>query len=461
MNRADIEAPALDALRDRVKGPVFRPADEGYDEERSGYQTADRHRPDVVVGAVDAEDVRVAVEFAGEHGLPVAVQATGHGLPLAADGGLLVSTRRMTEVQVDPDRATAWLAAGVRWAQVVQETAKHELAPLSGSAPHVGAVSYTLGGGIGLLARKYGYAVDRVRAIEVVTADARLRLVTPDSDPDLFWALCGGRANFGVVTRLEIGLVPVTRLYGGGMYFDAEHIPALLETYRQWVTTVPDELTSSVAMVPMPDVPALPEPLRGRHIAHVRIAYLGDAAEGERLVAPLREVGPRLIDAIGELPYTESGTIHNEPDRPAPYHSTHALLRELDPATIRSVLELAGPGAPDACVLEIRHLGGALAEPPAVPNSVGHREATFVLAMLSILDDAGADPVLPAHRRFADLVAPWSVGTSVNFLYGRNAADEEVRTAYRPADLRRLTELKARYDPANLFRLNHNIPPAG
>ncbi|WP_244165137.1 FAD-binding oxidoreductase, partial [Streptomyces silaceus] len=198
------------------------------------------------MGAADAGDVAAAVDFAVGQGLPVAVMGTGHGLSAALEGGVLITTRRMAEVRVDPETGTAWLQAGVRWEQVVTEAARFGLAPLNGSAPHVGAVSYVLGGGLPLLGRTFGYAADRVRRIEVVTPDAQTRQVTPDSDPDLFFALLGARDNFGVVTGLEIGLVPVTRIYGGGLYYAAEHVEDVLATWRTWTTTLPDTMNSSI-----------------------------------------------------------------------------------------------------------------------------------------------------------------------------------------------------------------------
>ncbi|WP_207939032.1 FAD-binding oxidoreductase [Actinomadura darangshiensis] len=439
-------------MLDTIEGPVFEPGADGYDDERTGFQTADPHRPSVIVGAVNADDVAAAVRHAAEHGLPVAVQNTGHGLPLAAAGGLLISTRRMTGLRVDPEARTAWIEAGVRWGQVVEEAGKHGLAPLSGSSPGVGAVSYTLGGGVGLLSRLYGYAADQVRSIDVVTADGRARHVTPGDD--LFWALLGGRANFGVVTSLEIGLVPVARLYGGGLYFDAEQVPAVLEVWRTWSATVPDAMTSSVALMPVPDIPVFPAPLRGRHVAHVRIAYVGD--DGERLIAPLRAIGPRLIDTVDEMPYTASATIHNEPPVPMAYHATNVVLNELDAETVGDLLGLVGPGAPDRAILEIRHLGGAMAKP--APNAVGNRGARYLVGVLSKLDPGVSVEAL--HDRVGDTLGAKASGRLLNFLFGANATPEEVRASYEPEIYRRLAELKAAYDPSNMFRLNHNIPPA-
>jgi FAD/FMN-containing dehydrogenase len=441
-------------ILDDVRGPVLRPGDEGYDPEREGFQTAWRHRPDVIVGATQAEDVRAAVAYAGAEGLPVAVQATGHGLADPTDNGVLISTRRMTGVEVDGASRTAWIEAGVRWDQVVREAASHGLAPLSGSAPHTGAVAYTLGGGLGLLARSHGYAVDRVHEIDVVTADGRLRHVTADTDPDLFWALRGGRDNFGVVTGLRIGLVPVTRLYGGGLFFPASS--AVLRTFAEWTREVPDAMTASVGLIPYPDLPVIPEPLRGRHVAHIRIAYLGEVAAGERLVAPLRAIGPRLMDTLADLPYTEGGSIYNDPPAPHAYVGSNLLLSGLDAPALDAVFALAGPDAPVPCVVDLRHLGGALARTPEVPSAVGHRSAAYIVRVLSPLDGLDASSVSAAHDRVFDAVGPWSTGgRSLNFLYG---VPGQVRDAYEPGAWRRLTELKAMYDPAGLLRPGLGIP---
>jgi FAD/FMN-containing dehydrogenase len=443
-----------------IKGPVFRPGDDGYDPERAGFQAGVPERPDLVVGAAVAEDVVAAVTYAAGQGLPVAVRATGHGLDVPTTGGVLVSTGRMDGVRIDPDARTAWVEAGVRWKSVVAAAAPHGLAPLSGSAPHVGAVGYTLGGGLGLLSREFGYAADLVRRLDVVTADGRLRRVDPDTEPDLFWALRGGRDNFGVVTGMEIGLLPVAGLYGGALTFDAtgdvEVAARVLATWREWTHDLPEAVGSSVGLVPLPDVPVIPEPLRGRYVAQIRIAYTGDPARGEELAAPLRAIGPRLADTLRALPYTEAGSIYQDPTNPMPFSGVNAMLRELDPAVPGTVLDLVGPDAPVRCVVDVRHLGGALARQPEAPSAVGHRDAAYLVNVVSPLagpDAAGT--VVGTHRRLMDALAPWTVGRFLNFLAGGSPVDPA--EVYEPADLARLATLKAAYDPAGTFRLTRPV----
>ncbi|WP_413760832.1 FAD-binding oxidoreductase [Streptomyces sp. MMBL 11-3] len=451
----------FEELGAQVRGPVFTPGRPGYDDERSGFQTAFRHRPAVIVGATGPDDVRAAVRFAADRGLPVAVQATGHGLSVAAQGeGVLVSTSRMTGVRIDPQARTVRIEAGVRWEQVVQEAAAHGLAPLNGSAPHVGAVAYTLGGGVGVLGREFGYTADHVRSIDVVTADGTLRHVTADSDPDLFWALRGGRDNFGIVTALEVGLVPLTRIYGGGLYFDTDLVPEALSTYLRWTRTVPEELTSSISLMGYPDLPPIPAPLKGRYTAHVRIAYTGDAESGERLVEPLRAIGPRLIDGVGEMPYTASGSIYNDPAFPHAYYGNNVMLDGADPTLAQTVLDLAGPKADAPCIVDVRHLGGAFSRPPAVPSAIGSREAEYMLRVLTPLAIGDVETARPVHERLYEALRPWTTGRNLNFIYADEDTPDQAGLVYAPEDLRRLAEIKAVHDPANLFRFNHNIAPA-
>ncbi|WP_063050506.1 FAD-binding oxidoreductase [Nocardia arthritidis] len=434
-------------------GPVFRPGDEGYDAEIAGFQTAYTHRPEVIVGAVHAEDVRAAVEYAARRELPIAVQATGHGLSVATDGGVLISTRRMTGIRIDPARRTAYVGAGVRAGALVEAAAEHGLAPLNGSSPSVGVVGYLLGGGVGLLARRFGYAAEYVRTIELVTADGRVRTLTPEDE--LFGAVLGSGGNFGVVTALEVGLVPVTTVYGGQLVFDTPLVERALHAWRRWTATVPEELTSTVSMLAFPDLPQVPAPLRGRYVASIRIAYSGPAEEGERLVAPLRAVGERLKDDLRAMPYTESHTIHSDPDHPHAYAATNALLGEFTEETAAALLEVAGPESGAGAVVDVRHLGGALARASDAGIAVDHREAAYVVRIITGPDGAAARAGIRAA------LTPWTLGHSLNFLYGAGAdADEaQTRAGYRPDTYARLAVLKARHDPRNLFRFNRNIRP--
>ncbi|MYW01304.1 FAD-binding protein, partial [Streptomyces sp. SID3343] len=354
---------------------------------------------------------------------------------------------------------TAWAEAGVRWEAVVARATAHGLAPLNGSAPHVGVVAYTLGGGLGLMARRYGYAADHVRALDVVTADAKLRHVTAESDPDLFWALRGGRDNFGIVTSVEFDLVPVARVYGGSLVFDTDLIEDVLAGYLAWTASVPEELTSSVALIGLPDIEQVPAPLRGRHTASIRIVYTGEAADGERLVAPLRAIGPRLVDTLAELPYADSHTIHNDPAMPHAYLGDNVLVRDLDAAALREVYAVTGPDAPMMVMQEVRHLGGALSRQPVVPNAVGRRDAKYIVRVVAMIDGEDVGVARAIQARVRDILEPWAVGRNLNFVYGDGVCptSDQVDSLYDADARARLARLKAELDPADVFRGNHNV----
>ncbi len=253
------------ALAAAVQGIVAVPGDDAYAGECATYNLALPRSPAVVVGAAAPGDVSQAVRFAAERGLPVGVLATGHGPSVPADGAVLVNTRRLTGVTIDLAARVARVAAGTRWQQVVEASAPHRLAALNGSSPQVGVVGYSLGGGLSpVLGRSYGWAADRVRAVELVTADGEIVRATAEQDADLFWAARGGKDNFGIATAIEFDLFEVPRLYGGGLYFDGARAGEILQFYREWAPTLPPELTVSVGLLSLPPLDSVPEPLRGR-----------------------------------------------------------------------------------------------------------------------------------------------------------------------------------------------------
>jgi len=439
---------------------VLRCGDAGYDALRSGFNVAVEHHPEAIVEATRPADVVAAVRMATSAGRPVAVMNTGHGPSVAADGAVLVRTGRMDRVDVDPVRRTARIECGAAWREVIEASAPYGLAPLNGSSPHVGAVGYTVGGGVGLLARRFGFAADHVRWFDVVTADGRHRHVSAaaDADPDLYWALRGAGGNFGVITAMEVDLFPVATLLGGELGFEAEASEEVLHAYADWARDVPETMASSVLLLGYPDDATVPRELRGRHVTHVRIAFTGDDhAEGYQLVELLRRIGPRVVDTVRPMPYAEIGTIHHEPtDQPVPAFDRNILLSDFDQDAASVLFKYAGPGANPPFLAEVRAWGGALSRPPTVPNAVGGRDAAYSLLAIS-------DPV-PENRasrdELLDAMEPWATGmTYPNFSGVEDTTVEAVRRAYRPEDFARLRSIKAVYDPHNVFRVNFNIPP--
>ncbi|MEV1157128.1 FAD-binding oxidoreductase [Micromonospora chokoriensis] len=449
-------------LAAQTVGPVLLPGDERYDVECASYNLAIPQRPALVVGATNAADVQTAVRFAADQGLPVAVLATGHSA-LPSAGALLITTRRMDTVVVDVAARTVRIEAGVRWQQVVDAAAEHGLAPLSGAAPTVGVVGYTLGGGLSPIGRTFGFAADHVHLIDVVTADGELRTVTATDEPELFWALRGGKGNFGVVTAMEFALFPVSRIYGGGLFFPGERAADVLKAWGRWTAGVPDELTSSVALLRLPPVPEVPEPLRGRLVAHIRIAYVGAADDGERLIAPLRAIAPTLVDSVTEMPYRAVGSIHADPPTPIPFVDRSALLREFTADLVDTIIAQAGPdtGSP-LTVLEVRHLGGALDRRPEPTNAIDLRDAAFTFYAVAIGGPDQAEAFQAHLTRLAQSIQPWSTGGRfVNLLGVGDATPDGVAATYPPETYQRLAAIKRSYDPTNIFRVNHNITPGG
>jgi FAD/FMN-containing dehydrogenase len=359
---------------------------------------------------------------------------------------VLVTTRRMSGVRIDTVARTAWVEAGVRWSAVIEQAAAHGLAPLAGSSPGVGAVGYTLGGGFGLLGRTFGYAADHVRALDVVTADGRLRHVTETSEPDLFWALRGGGEPLGIVTGMEIALVPVPVVHGGGLHFDAAHAAEVLTAFRALTAVAPETLTTSVGMVGLPPIDAVPEPLRGRHVLHVRLASTEPVEP--TLLAPLRAIKP-LIDRVGEVPAADVGSIYGDPDFPHAYVGDNVLLSDLPPALLEVVHTRAGPSAPVPCVVDIRHLGGAMARPPETANAVPYREATYILRVLSPAADVTAARTV--HHAVFAAATPVAVGRAVVFGYGPSDDDRSLPALRDPATASRLAQVRDVFDPDGVF----------
>src|SRR3954471_10031049 len=276
----NVEAAAR-LLRRTLHGPLHRPGDAAYDALRRPHSPALDPRPAMVVEAYGAADVRAAVVAAREYALPFAVQSTGHGTHLPCDGGVLVRTGAMATVLVDPDRRVARVGAGTRWADVLAAAAPFSLAPLSGSDPSVGVAGYTLGGGLGWLARRHGFAADSLRRAEVVTAEGGVVTASRDEHPDLHWALRGGGGGFGVVTAMEIALHPVDRVYAGTAYFSVDRAGDTLARYRDWIGTAPDALSTAVLLTRLGD----------ERVRAPRVMHAGPADGGERLLGAPRGGG--------------------------------------------------------------------------------------------------------------------------------------------------------------------------
>jgi FAD/FMN-containing dehydrogenase len=448
------------ALRDRLGGLVVGPTDEGWDEARRPWNFAHDQRPAFVAFPETADDVVAVVEHARRHGLRVAPQGTGHNAGPLGDlaDTILLSTSRMRGVEIDVEGRRARVAAGTLWLEVTEPASEHGLAPMAGSSPDVGVVGYSLGGGVSWLARKHGLAANNVLAIEVVTADGRLRRIDADNDADLFWALRGGGGSFGIVTAMEIRLHDVGDLYAGAMWWPWERSAEVMHAWREWTLTVPDEVTSSARIMQIPPIPEVPEFLRGRSFVTIDAAIVGDRAFGALQVEALRALEPE-IDTFDMVPPVALSRLHGDPEEPMPVLTEHRLLADLPADAVDAFVAVAGPDSGSGLMMaEIRHLGGALDRIEPGHGALASLEAGYLLFGGGLAASpemvAGLQAALP---RFKDAMAEWDAGRGyLNF----EESSVSSRSFYDEVTHRRLRRIKTQVDPGDIFVSNHPIAPA-
>ena len=448
----ELDTNAVARLRDAITGIVYVRGDEGLAAEVACFNPAIRHDPDIVVAVESEDDVAEAVRFAREAGVPVRVQATGHGAETPIVGGMIVSTRGLDGLSIDPSSRLARIGAGLRWAPVIVAAAEHGLAPVTGSSTSVGAVGYTLGGGVGPLVRRYGFTSDWVRGFRVVTADGELVTADRETNPDLFWALRGGKGGLAIVTEMTLELVELRSLYGGSVFFEGGAIEPALRAWVDWSAELPDEATTSVVLLNVPDVDGPPPFLRGRTLLSVRFAYPGDPAEGERLFAPIRAAAPVSLDFVAEMPTTAVASIHSDPEEGGPTWIRGFMLDSFDQDSADVILELAGPGSGSPFVAaEIRQLGGATARDTEDGSSVGGRDSGYTLSLLAGDPSTFADAAPARAQAIAEALQDTvSAITNVNF-----AGDLSDRAAFErvwpPVISERLEVVRRQWDPDRVF----------
>jgi UDP-N-acetylenolpyruvoylglucosamine reductase len=460
-----IQGSTLETLRAGLRGTAHAPGEEGYDEASRAWNLAAHQQPALVIVAGGAADVMAAVRFARDAGMGVGVMATGHGVGVPCDGGVLINTSRMKGVRVDPVARTARVEAGALWTDLVHEAQPHGLAGLMGSTSHVGIVGYTMGGGFGWLGRKYGFNAASMLQADVVTADGELVRVSADENEDLFWGLGGGGGNFGIVTSLEFGLYPVGTLYGGDLIYPMEKAKEVLEVFARWTKNLPDEWSTGVAFLNVPPLPAVPEPLRGKSVIALRGCYCGGNPEdGEEFLRPVREeLGETIMDTFGPMPFAALDAISMDPVDPMGARQHSEMLGELSPDAIEKLVEVAGAGSGSPLILlELRQLGGALKRTADHLSTMGMGESRFIMNGIGpAFTPEMAEGVLAYLTSVAEATRPFQTGdTYVNFMELESASPERVKAAYAPEDYERLVALKDRYDPTNVFRFNRNIQPS-
>jgi FAD/FMN-containing dehydrogenase len=454
-------------LRRGLHGQVLLPDQEGYHTARQVWNAMVDRRPALIARCASPADVAAAVRFGRAHGLEVGVRCGGHsvlGLSVP-DGGLMIDLTPMSAVRVDPERRRAWVAGGALLGDLDRATQPYGLATTAGNVSHTGVGGLTLGGGMGWLARRFGLACDNVTRLELVGADGELLQASERENPELFWGLRGGGGNFGVVTEFEFTLHQVgTAALLVDLFYTPEDAPGALGRWRELLTDAPRQATFTAWVGTAGELPFLPRELWGRPLASVGYVWVGDPDQGRGLLAALREGTSAVAERVQELSYLELQTMDDQRQRPGllrRYWKGH-YLRDLDDAAIAAFLSRGDGGDGDPQLLpsgSLQSYGGTIAAVGEDETAFGHRDALVeFVAVAGWTDPAQDQAQMAAARRYAGGVEPFASGVYVNDLTDEGQAG--VRRAYSPGTLARLAALKERYDPDNLFHLNHNIRPS-
>ena len=442
-----------------ISGTVIRPEDEGYDQAREVHNATIDRRPLCIVQAVSAADVARTVVFARETGLELAVRGGAHSLAGygTSEGGIVLDLGQMKGLHIDPARRLAWAQAGLRAGEYTAAAAAHGLATPFGDTGSVGIAGLTLGGGIGWLVRKYGLAIDALVSVEIVTADGRIVIASATEHPDLFWAVRGGGGNFGVVTRFQFRLYPVSTVLGGALFMPPTR--EVLRGLESAAANAPEALTTISFLMPAPPAPFIPEAIHGQMTLAVMFVYDGDPEAGQAALAPFRALATPMAELVMPMPYVGIYEMLKDAEQRTPASHRSLFLDSLDDAAVDTILEhMAAPSSP-AAMTQIRILGGALARVPTEATAFAHRDAKVMVVIITPFEDLAEAPVHAAwtHEYF-EALRPRATGVYSNFL--EVEGEDRIREAYPQATYRRLADVKRRYDPTNLFRLNQNIAPA-
>jgi FAD/FMN-containing dehydrogenase len=447
---------SIPRLRDSFDGRVTAPDDAGYDRARKVFYGKYDRRPAAIVRPADAAEVAQVVTLAADSGQELAVRSGGHSLAghSVSEGGIVLDLSEMTALDLDLEGRAAWAQTGLTAGAYTTAAGGHGLATGFGDTASVGIGGLTLGGGVGFLVRRHGLTIDNLLAAEVVTADGRVLQVDAETHPDLFWAIRGGGGNFGVATRFRYRLHELPSIVGGMLLLpgSAEVIEALVATAE----AAPEELSLIANVMVAPPMPFLPPAAHGQLVVMTLLCYAGDAVAGERALAPFRALADPIADMVQPMPY--AGLFEPADDMEVVEESARSLFMDgVDSRAATAIVEQLQATTAPMAVAQLRVLGGAMARVPAEATAFAHRDRRVMAGVGCVYQDAGERPT---HEAWADGFAAalrGGPGVYVNFL--SNEGPGRVREAYPGRTWDRLVEVKRRYDPGNLFRLNQNIPP--
>jgi FAD/FMN-containing dehydrogenase len=442
-----------------VRGQVILPDDDVYKEARTVFYGGIDRYPALIVRVADATDVSRVVAFARESGLDLAVRSGGHSPAghSTTEGGIILDLSQMKGLEIDLERRTAWAQTGLTAGEYSAAAGAHGLATGFGDTGSVGIGGITLGGGVGYLVRKHGLTIDDLLAADVVSADGELLRADAETHPDLFWAIRGGGGNFGVATRFQYRLHEVDEIVGGMLILPAT--PEVVASFVAEAEAAPEELSAIANVMTAPPMPFLPTETQGQLIIMAMLVYAGEVEAGERAIAPFRALAEPIADMVKTMPYPQIYPPEEEDYHPIGSGRT-MFLKAIDGAVGQTIVDHLQNSSAQMAVAQIRVLGGAMARVPAEATAFAHRGSRIMVNVAALYE----------HPDEAAVYEPWvtdfaaalrqggEVGAYVGFLGEEGEA--RVRDAYPGSAWKRLAEIKDRYDPTNLFRLNQNIPPA-
>ena len=461
--RTEFDRATIDELRARLRGPLVAPGDPGYDDARSIWNAMIDRRPGAIARCLGVADILAAVQFARERGLTLSIKGGGHNISGLAvcEGGLMIDLSLMRGVFVDPSARIAHVQPGCLLGDVDRETQVHGLAAVLGFVSNTGAAGLTLGGGFGYLTRRFGWSSDNLRSLDVVTADGRMVRASEQENADLFWGLRGGGGNFGVVTNFDHQLHPVgPEIFAGAIAWRGEDRPKVLEMWRALAESAPPELAVVVNIRNAPPAHWLPKEIHGKPIIALFVCHSGSVADGERLLAPIKRFGSPVGDAVQRRPYvSQQSLLDATQPKGRRYYWKSEYLATLEPEMIDKVIEHAGRMRSPHSAIVIFPIQGALNEHPDDHSAAGNRDAAFVLNITASWEKADDDAanIEWARTAWRDMRRFSTGGTYVNFLT-EEEGDDRIKAAYGKNHAR-LVEIKTKWDPTNLFRLNKNIAP--
>jgi FAD/FMN-containing dehydrogenase len=448
----------ISELRASLDGRVITPGEDGYDKARAIFYGGFDYRPALIVRPANASHVARVVSLARKAGLELAVRSGGHSLAghSLSEGGIVLDLSNMRALDIDPEARTAWAETGLTAGEYTAAAGAYGLATGFGDTRSVGIGGITLGGGVGFLVRKYGLTIDDLLAAEVVTADGQLLRVDAQTHPDLFWAIRGGGGNFGVATRFHFQLHELGTIVGGILILPAT--PDVIAGFIAEAEAAPEELSTIANVMPAPPLPFVPAEHHGRLVVMAMLAYAGEVEAGERAIAPFRALGKPVADMVRPMRYPEMF-----PPEQGAYHPTAVartmFVDRIDRDVAGTLVEYLQASDATMRVAQLRVLGGAMARVPVEATAFAHRRSRIMVNLVAFYD--GPEDRSAREAWVADFAAALHQGNSsvyVNFLGDEGEA--RVRDAYPGPTWDRLAAIKARYDPTNLFRLNHNISPA-